>query len=36
MGKLHSEDFKRDAAHMALNSGLTHRQLASDLNQFAD
>ncbi len=31
MGKLHSEDFKRDAVRMALNSGLTRRQLASDL-----
>ena len=31
MSKLHSEDFKRDAVRMALNSGLTRKQLASDL-----
>ena len=31
MGKLHSEDFKRDAVRMALNSGLTRKQLAADL-----
>ncbi len=31
MSKLHSEDFKRDAVRMALSSGLTRKQLASDL-----
>ena len=31
MGKLRSEDFKRDAVRMALTSGLTRRQLSKDL-----
>ena len=31
MGKLHNDDFKRDAVRMALNSGLTRKGLAADL-----
>ena len=31
MGKLHSDDFKRDTVRMALTSGLTWRQLSKDL-----
>ena len=31
MGKLHSEDFKRDAVRMALSSGLSRKRLAADL-----
>lgn len=28
MGKLHSDDFKRDAVHMAFNSELARKRLA--------
>ncbi|PHQ97089.1 MAG: hypothetical protein COB39_10890 [Marinosulfonomonas sp.] len=31
MAAKHSEEFKRDAVHIALTSGLTHRQASSDL-----
>jgi len=30
-GKIHSEEFKRDAVRIALTSGLIRRQVASDL-----
>lgn len=29
--KVHSEEFKREAARIALTSGLTHEQVATDL-----
>jgi transposase len=31
MAQLHSDEFRRDAVRIALTSGLTHRQVASDL-----
>jgi transposase len=31
MAKKHTEEFRRDAVRMALNSGLTRPQLSSDL-----
>ncbi len=31
MAKKHTEEFRRDAVRMALNSGLTRLQLSSDL-----
>ena len=31
MAAMHSDEFKRDAVRMALTSGLTRRQVASDL-----
>ncbi len=31
MATIHSEEFKRDAVRIALTSGLTRRQVASDL-----
>ncbi len=31
MANGHSEEFKRDAVHIALSRGLTRRQVASDL-----
>jgi transposase len=31
MAAIHSEEFKRDAVRIALTSGLTRRQVASDL-----
>ena len=31
MGRIHNEEFKREAVRMALTSGLKRRQVASDL-----
>lgn len=31
MAAIHSDEFKRDAVRIALTSGLTRRQVASDL-----
>jgi transposase len=31
MAAIHSDEFKRDAVHIATTSGLTKRQVASDL-----
>ena len=35
MAAIHSDEFKRDAVRIALTSGLTRRQVASDLAQQA-